>query len=73
MQTNFVLVLAAIIGSMGGLLIAASMETYAQSNTNTSMTGSAEPGTEPGAEPGTEPGAEPRYELGTEPGVEPCK
>ena len=87
MQTNFVLVLVATIASMGGLLIAVTMETYAQPNTNMSMAGSADSGTEPGTEPGVEPGAqpcsnmtgsaepgyEPGAEPGTEPGVEPCK
>jgi hypothetical protein len=59
MQPNFVLVLLAIIGLMGGLLIAAEMETYAQPNANMSMIGSVEPGTEPGPEPRVEPVVQP--------------
>jgi hypothetical protein len=88
MPTMFVLALVAIIGSMSGLIIAASIDTYAQPSTNLSMTGNVEPGVEPGPEPGlepevqscnnltggsAEPGTEPGVEPGTEYGIEPCK
>ena len=51
MPTMFVLALVAIIGSMSGLIIAASIDIYAQPSTNMPMTGNVELGVEPGPEP----------------------